>query len=120
MDQIPVPDKIDPDRIVINDRGDFTDRDRADFVPHLRRALHESCECGQRLWPELDAGRAYLLESLPPAESARSQSPTMPRDDDGWTKWMTAYASVTSVLAGPHGDSGHGEQEARHEMQLRH
>ncbi len=120
MDEIPVPHMLDPDRLVVNSRGDFADHDQAEFVPHLENALRESCQYGQRLWHELDAVRAYLLDSLPPAGPSTPDSRVAPRDEESWSRWMTAYASVTSLLAGPEGDSGYGEQEARHEMQMRH
>ncbi|MGH8862680.1 MAG: hypothetical protein ACRDVG_15850 [Jatrophihabitantaceae bacterium] len=110
---------LDPDRLVVNSRGDFTDHDRAELLPPVEAALHESCDYAQRLWHELDAVRAYLLESLPRGKSGGSPSPVAPRDGESWTNWMTAYASVTASLAGPDGDSGHGEQEASHEAQLR-
>lgn len=46
-------------------------------------------------------------------------SPRGGDDGDGWAKWADAYAAITSVLAGPHGDSGLGRQEAVREAQLR-
>jgi hypothetical protein len=115
---IPAPHLLDPDRMLVNDRGGFrVDHEaRADV---LQKALNETCGYAQQLWHDLDAVRAYLLNSLPPdprtpdAHPTVSASPTGPDDEEGWEAWITAYAAVTSVLAGPHGDSGFGLGEAR-------
>ena len=69
--------------------------------------------------------RQYLLDSLPPAPSGPGQhttasaSPTGPDDEQGWQKWITAFAEVASVLCGPHGDSGFGLSRAHEEAQIR-
>lgn len=69
--------------------------------------------------------RGYLLNSLPPDPRApgphptASASPTGPDDDTGWDNWIAAYATVTSVLCGPNGDSGYGLGEGRREANLR-
>lgn len=118
MQPIPTPHVLDPDRILINDRGEFTasHEKRADA---LQKALTETCEYAQQLWENLDGVRAYLMKSLPPDPRApgphptASASPTGPDDEQGWEEWITAYASVASVLAGPHGDSGFALGEAR-------
>lgn len=124
MQPIPTPQVLDPDRILADDRDDFT-------VHHhtreqlLDEALHATCAYAQQLWHDLDAMRAYLLDSLPPdprapsEHSAVSASPTGPDDDTGWDSWIKAYAAVTSVLCGPGGDSGYGLGEARREAKLR-
>lgn len=39
--------------------------------------------------------------------------------EEHWQQWRTVYSGVLSVLAGPHGDEGFGEQEARLEYQNR-
>lgn len=93
--------------------------------PSWTRPLHATCSYAQQLWRDLDAMRGYLLTSLPPHPRApglrptASASPTGPGDGDGWDNWITAYAAVTSVLCGPHGDSGYGLGEARREAALR-
>ena len=124
MQPIPTPQVLDPDRILADDRDDFT-------VHHhtreqlLDEALHATCAYAQQLWNDLDAMRAYLLDSLPPDPRApgphptASASPNGPDDDTGWDNWIKAYAAVTSVLCGPGGDSGYGLSEARREAKLR-
>jgi hypothetical protein len=118
MQPIPTPHVLDPDRILVNDRGGFTaSHERREDA--LETALKETCEYAQQLWQNLDGARAYLMKSLPVDPRApgphptASASPTGPDDEQGWENWITAYASVTSVLAGPHGDSGFGLGEAR-------
>lgn len=124
MQPIPTPQVLDPDRILADERGDFT-------VHHhtreelLDEALHATCSYAQQLWHDLNAMRAYLLDSLPPDPRApgphptASASPTGPDDDTGWNNWITTYAAATSVLCGPNGDSGYGLSEARREAHLR-
>lgn len=124
MQPIPTPHVLDPDRILSNDRGDLT-VDHEARAQLLDDALHETCAYAQQLWHDLDAMRAYLLTSLPPdprapgANPTASASPTGPDDDTGWDNWINAYAAVTSVLCGPHGDSGYGLGEGRREATLR-
>jgi hypothetical protein len=100
------------------------DRPRAEL---LDIALHESCAYADQLWNHLNAVRQYLLDSLPPDPPTATPTateptatepvvtgaaPTGPADEQGWQNWMTAFAAVTSVLCGPHGDSGFGLSRA--------
>ncbi|MFN2562905.1 MAG: hypothetical protein ABR571_16640 [Jatrophihabitans sp.] len=118
MQPIPKPHLLDPDRMLVNDRGEFA-VDHETRANALDKALKESCAYAEQLWEDLDGIRAYLLNSLPPDPRApglhptASASPTGPDDEQGWENWINAYATVTSVLAGPHGDSGFGLGEAR-------
>ncbi len=124
MQPIPTPQVLDPDRVLANDRGDLT-VDHEARANLLDEAIHDTCAYAQQLWHDIDAIRAYLLTSLPPdprapgTDPTASASPTGPDDTDGWDNWIAAYASVTSVLCGPHGDSGYGLGEARREATLR-
>ena len=123
---IPTPHVLNPDRLLANDRGGFGTADdhksRADL---LDKALQDSCAYAQQLWDNLDAVRHYLMDSLPPdprspgPHPSPSAAPTGPDDEQGWENWIAAYASVTSVLCGPHGDSGLGLHEARGAAQER-
>ena len=124
MQPIPAPEVLDPDRIPDNDRGDFT----ADHVARaelLEAELRKSCSYAQQLWDITNAMRTYLVDSLPPdprspgPQLTVGASPSGPDDSAGWDKWIDAYAAVTSVLCGPHGDSGYGLGEARQAAQLR-
>ncbi len=123
MQLIPKPHILDPDRILDNDRGGFTadHKARADL---LDAALHETCAYADHLWNDLNAMRKYLLDSLPtdpraPGPHRVSATPSGPDDDQGWQNWIAAFAEVTSVLCGPHGDSGFGLGRARQEAQRR-
>jgi hypothetical protein len=124
MQPIPVPQVLDPDRILDSNRGSST-ADQEDRAQLLDEALHETSSYAQQLWHDLDAMRGYLLNSLPPdprspsPHPTASASPTGPDDDTGWDNWINAYAAVTSVLCGPHGDSGYGLGEGRREANLR-
>jgi hypothetical protein len=124
LQPIEKPELLDPDRIVDPNRGNMT-VDHESAAKELREALEATAEYGQQLWDHLDAVRHYLMESLPPdprAAGPHMQSaahPTGPDDTDGWQRWVDMYASVTSVLAGAHGDSGYGLGEAREAARLR-
>jgi hypothetical protein len=125
MQEIPRPALLDPDRLLLDDRNDLSAEEHANRAASLDKALHETCSYAQQLWQDLDALRSYLLENLPPGTGTagdgqrRSAAPTGPDDEEGWERWAAAYAAVTSVLAGPHGDSGFGMDEARREARDR-
>jgi hypothetical protein len=125
MQDIPQPALLDPDRVLLEDRNDLSAEEHASRAALLDKALQESCSYAQQLWQNLDAVREYLLDSLPPNPRTagpaprRSASPTGPDDEEGWQRWSAAYAAVTSVLAGAHGDSGFGMDEARREARDR-
>lgn len=124
MQPVEKPELLDPDRIVDPNRDNMT-TDHESAAKELREALEATCEYGQQLWDHLMAARQYLMESLPPDPRAASPHtqlsahPTGPDDAEGWQHWVDIYASVTSVLAGPHGDSGFGFTEAREAARIR-
>jgi hypothetical protein len=119
------PELIDPDRVTATDRDDMTTLEHRNRAQQLDDALHASCEYATALWEHIDAIRRYLFESLPsdpraPGPSPRwSASPTGPDDDEGWQSWIATYSAATSILAGPHGDSGLGLSEAKHAASAR-
>ena len=125
MYEIPKPELLDPDRVTRDDREDFTPADHRSQAQLLGKALGDSCAYADQLWEQVNALRAYLLDSLPPdprrpgPHTTASASPTGPDDDDGWARWMNAFAATTSVLCGAHGDSGFGLSRAREEAQVR-
>jgi hypothetical protein len=125
MQDIPQPMLLDPDRLLLDDRNDLSAEEHASRAALLDKALHETCAYARQLWQDVDAMRGYLLESLPSQAGAdggverRLTAPTGPDDEEGWERWTAAYAAITSVLAGPHGDSGFGMTEARREARDR-
>jgi hypothetical protein len=122
---IPVPEALNPDRVLSGDRDEMTLEEYRDRAERLDAALHQSCSYARRLWDQLHTCRAYLLESLPPDPHAlptaarRGAAPEGPLDESGWAAWTQAYAGVTSILAGPDGDAGNGLSEARLTAQQR-
>lgn len=125
MEPIALPEVLDPERTLTDDREEMTGEEHRARAQRLDAALHESCEYGQQLWKVLDEVRAYLMGSLPPdprspeAPPVTCASPTGPDDEEGWSKWIGAFAAVTSALAGPRGDSGYGVNSARHAASVR-
>ncbi len=75
----------------------------------------------RQLWTELNAVRRYLREDVAHGGSGPVLADRQPllTSDEEWAAWRTRYASVLSVLAGPAGDEGYGEQEAQLEYQNR-
>lgn len=122
MEPIRKPNVLNPRRVLDNDRGDFT-------VDHQRRAallegaLQETSAYAVQLWDDLAAMRTYLLQNPP----FSAPGATQPRADlvrpvpvnEEWQQWIDACASVTSVLCGPHGDSGYGAEAAREVARMR-
>lgn len=124
MQDIPKPQVLSPDRIDRDDREDMTAEDHRSQAQLLDKALHETCAYADQLWTTLDGVRSYLLESLPPDPrspdaTTTAASPTGPDDARGWQNWVDTFADTTSVLCGPHGDSGFGLSRAKEEAQLR-
>lgn len=125
MRPIPQPHLLDPDRLLINDRGGFF-ADHEARATELDKALHETCSYAQQLWQTLDSARQYLTECLPPdprgpdsMHAPLGAHPTGPEDDGGWNDWMATFAAVSSVMCGPHGDSGYGLKEAEQAATIR-
>jgi hypothetical protein len=124
MEPIPQPELLDPER-PMRRRGTRVREDDRPDIDVLRTALHETCAYARQLWADLDGVRSYLFASLPSdprnpgPNPVACASPTGPDDQTGWENWITAYATVSSVLVGPQGDSGYGLSEARHEAEFR-
>ena len=85
MDQIGMPELLDPQRLVVTSRSDLIDHDRKRFVSSLEEAVRELCAYSQRMWNDLNSVRTYLVESLPPeaGSSRTATSPTGPDDEEG-------------------------------------
>lgn len=119
MHPIPPPELLDPDRMKTDEREEMTVDEHKSRADAFAKALRDTCEYATELWQHLDATRGYLLESLPTDPRSpgvnphTSASPTGPNDDEGWSRWIDTYAAVTSILAGPRGDSGFGLSEAK-------
>lgn len=111
--EIPLPSTLDSQRGHLASSGSEEQRREA-----VQQAYAEATEYGRQLWHRLDEIRTYLLESAPTTGRSAAR-PTGPDDDAGWLAWQRAYADVTTVLAGPRGDSGFGEQEAVREVTQR-
>ncbi len=119
---MPLPEVLDPNRPSLEARlepAGGAERERM-----LTDALEKVSAYGQVLRHDVDALRRYLLASAPsdphlPGPHRVGASPTGPDDEEGWTNWIAAYAEATSVLAGPHGESGFGLHKARREAQIR-
>lgn len=118
------PEVLDPHRYLGNDIDNFTANHEVRAVV-LQQALEKSCSYAEQLWNDLDTMRQYLLDCRPPAPHPGSEpgaagaAPTGPDDERGWQNWITAFAAITSVLCGPHGDSGFGLTRAHDEARRR-
>lgn len=122
LEPIPKPELLDPDRPLTNLRSPESGTGDRSEPELLTDALHESCAYADQLWNHLDAVPHYLLDILPPDPHGATTSTAAPagsEDERGWQNWIDLFSSVTSVLCGPHGDSGFGLSRAHHEAQLR-
>lgn len=117
LEEIPKPHLLDPNRTLTDEREEMTLEDHRDRARDLAAALRDTCGYAEQLWERLAGLREYLVESLPQPrlnpQAVGGASPTGPDDQQGWRAWADAYAATTSILAGPHGDSGFAEDEAR-------
>ncbi|MGI8677560.1 MAG: hypothetical protein ACR2LX_02515 [Jatrophihabitans sp.] len=118
MHPIPRPELLDADRTKSHYRDEMSMLDQESRAERLDDALHASCAYATELWQHLDAVRGYLYDSLPSDPRAPGDhphacaSPTGADDEPGWQRWIDTFATATSILAGPHGDSGFGLSEA--------
>ena len=112
LDDIPAPLVLRAERVSRDDREDMTAEDHRSQAALLDAALHESCAYAQQLWNDLAAARKYLYDSLPDEPSESGAAPFGPDDAAGWERWEAAFAEITTVLCGPHGDSGFGRSSA--------
>ncbi len=98
----------------------------------LERSVFALSAYGQQLWNDVNAMRSNLLHHQPPShwdgqplvDPVGGDRPTPTTSGDaigaagdadgqaGWSAWIAAYAALTSVLAGPHGDSDFAVHEA--------
>jgi hypothetical protein len=101
------PELLNASRMDTDDR-EFTFEQHRDRAAELAAALRDSCAYGEQLWQQLVGVREYLAGSVPAAQ-----------DDARWRSWSEVYAAVVGTLAGPHGDSGFGADEARQIMRGR-
>lgn len=118
MEKIPMPILLDPQRPRLE--GQLSLDDANQQAHDLDKALRQAADYGRYLWRQIDAVRHYLLEVAPDPDADDDvhrwfTAPRGPDDDHGWDRWKTAYEAITSVLAGPAGDSGFGRHEAAQE-----
>ena len=123
--RIPMPEVLDPARVIAVGVDSESLAEQRDRNRRVSSALEASCSYGRQLWHQLEAAREYLVAALPPDPATqpvaahRSAKPEGRSDESGWAAWMEAYAGLTSMLAGPAGDAGHGRSEARRVAQTR-
>ncbi len=123
MESIPKPEVLDPDRVLRDDREGMSAAEHRSQAQLLDAALHQSCAYADQLWTALDAVRHYLYSSVPapaaPVPALTVASHPGQTQDRAWQEWIDTSAAVTSVLCGPHGDSGFGRERAEQEAQRR-
>jgi hypothetical protein len=96
----------------------YSDAELAAAKPDIDSSI---TEYARELWRALDEVGQYLREELAHGGSGpvRANRRSVLTTDEQWREWCDVYAGVLSVLAGPAGDEGYGEQEARLEYQNR-
>ncbi len=126
LTSIPMPGLIGDARGAASDRDPATSHEHA---PIEDRPERDPSDVGteepvtayaRQLWLELDRVAHYLHNEV---ARGGSNGPlvTEPKpllsSDEQWNRWREVYADVLSALAGPAGDQGYGEQEARRAAQ---
>lgn len=107
-----MPDVLDSERPALLGGEEATPESLQDRAQRVENALHRACGYGQVLWRELDTLRRYLFEDV--AQGRRGEgTASLLRSTDQWSTWAERFASASSVLSGPAGDSGAGETAAR-------
>jgi hypothetical protein len=123
---IPMPGLLtDPERATLRNRDPERSGDAGpvyDDSDDGEDASDDVAAYARQLWVALDEGARYLLEQLARGGGGPLLAEHRPllSTEEQWQQWCTVYADVLSVLAGPHGDQGYGEQEARLEYQNGH
>jgi hypothetical protein len=69
----------------------------------------------RQLWTELDRVARYLREHVAGGGDGPLLANSTPllATEEQWAQWREIYGATLSVLAGPAGDQGYGEQEAQ-------
>lgn len=115
MTEIPVPEALDPDRVLPYRTPEELEQHHERVVAAFRSA----CEYGQLLWRELDMTRRYLLDEIARGGHAGPVLDSQPllRSEQDWQAWADRYAAAFAALSGPRGDQALGMHEARQEAQ---
>jgi hypothetical protein len=100
----------------LGDLDELTDpAELARVLQRVAMELDRCAEYGQRLWHQLRAVETYLREDV--AQADLSGATGGRAGDDAHRRWAEVYGSTLSLLAGPRGDSGYGQQQAQLELQ---
>jgi hypothetical protein len=122
--QIPMPSVLTQDAPAFANRDPGTSGETGPIYDEAERDAAKASadepitEYARELWSALDEVAEYLRDDLARGGAARPGSaPSVLVTPDQWQEWAEVYAAILSVLAGPKGDEGYGEQEARLEYQ---
>ncbi len=98
-----MPTLRNPDRQVVNSRGDFVDRDRQNLIPALERCVADLCAYGRQLGNDMFAMRTHLLHDQPPSRW-EGQQVGQPQGDLGGDGQPTTTTSDQAVGAADDAD----------------
>jgi hypothetical protein len=112
--QVPARSQRDPEA-----GNEWAPIDDAPAALSERPSDSELAAYARQLWQELDRLAHYLRDEIARGGSGPVLADSNPRlaTDADWQQWQQMYAGALSTLAGPAGDQGYGEQEARKEYQ---
>lgn len=119
--------KIPMPGLLSDARGSASDRDPAtshEHAPIEDRPARDPSDYeredplvayARKLWLELDRVAHYLHDGVADAAGGPLLTDARPllMTEEQWQRWRTVYSEVLSTLAGPGGDGGYGEQEAK-------
>ncbi len=122
LTSIPMPGVLGDEHGAASDRDPATSHEHA---PIEDRPERDPSDVGtdepvtayaRQLWLELDRVAHYLHTEVARGGSNGplvTQAKPLLSTEDQWDRWREVYGDVLSTLAGPAGDQGFGDQEAR-------
>lgn len=122
---IPMPSLLTDDAPAFSNHDPQTSGDAGPIYSDAERDAAKAdvnepiAEYTRQLWLTLNDSVRYMRDDLARGGSIPLSAERVPllTTDDQWQTWMAVCASALSTLAGPAGDEGYGEQEARLEYQ---
>jgi hypothetical protein len=122
---IPMPTILHDDAPSFSNRDPETSGDAGPIFGEAERGAagpdvdEPISDYARQLWRTLNAVVRYLRDDVARGGAGPVLANKVPllRTEAPWRAWMAVVAAALSTLAGPAGDEGYGEQEARLEYQ---
>ena len=122
---IPMPSILTDDAPAFSNHDPQTSGDAGPIYSNAERDAAKAdvdepiADYARQLWRALNDAVRYLRNDVARGGSGPllAEQVPLPTTENQWQAWIRVCASALSTLAGPAGDQGYGEQEARLEYQ---